>query len=968
MGWTGRPIDKKWGWCMVEWNILITFARMKVVHAILSKRIVLALLVVLGLCLTVRGHSVDSLYVKYQNSDNNKLKIALANDIFSELYDSHFVDTLYSYDSHSKPAVVETNLHYWMAEYYFDKERYAQSLAAISIADTLSRGLHDKQLRSEVLMTMYNAHYRLANYDKALKSLLEAYRIDLELGDEGNISSDLNSLAAIYLAVRQPKPGIKFIEQAIALERKLKRSDRLAMRLGIASELYLMNNEPGKALETIEEAYQIDNQAGRAEKAAVRLTQKGAVLENMSKHNEALAVLLKAIPVLEKAENAYSMAVCYNQLASVNEKLGNRETAIGYYKKALEQSIKCGSPRTERVAERGLWQTMHEDNPTIAALHLERYTSLTDSLQTKLMSALAGVMDVTAQNLTAEELSEGQNRISQVMKWGIILFTLMLLLILGGITFAWRKTRSAMKIHRQAQETKSHFFTNITSELQTPLTVIMNAGQQLVEGGKTNAEDRKKLGEMIINHGNNMLVMVNQLLEIEKVKSVVEKPDMRTGDIVMFVRMLVDNYTEEASNKLIQLEFRSPLSSLIVEFPIDYIRKIVQTLVSFAIKFTPRNGNVTVMLDQYETGRLRIVVSDTGKGVPQEEIDRIFDPLSQGYENNDNGAQVSIGLTLVNQIVQAMNGNIAVDSGPNQGTKFTITFPVQVIKNNAGDEAADTITQFAEKRLRPDSKQLPLVFIVENNEDVAFFIASRLRERYHLRLARDGREALQNAQDLVPDLIITNMTMPVMDGWELIKRLRSTPTLKHIPIIAMTSNMSEQERMACIETGADNVLVKPFNSGELRLVAEHLINQRSVIRDRLIQSRNDSSRDVQSSPLSKEDQDFVSKLVDVIHAQMAKDDIDMEHIAAALSLSRKQLRTRVMTITGLTPVAYVLQVRLNYARRMIANEDESLTTIASKCGFQNLSHFSKAFKQQFGVSPMQFRKNLGDMSVGHVQT
>ncbi len=949
---------------MVEWNILITFARMKVVHAILSKRIVLALLVVLGLCLPVCGHSVDSLYVKYQNSDNNKLKIVLANDIFSELYVCHFVDSLYSYDAHSKSAVMETNLHYWMAEYYFDKERYAQSLAAISIADTLSRGLPDKQLRSEVLMTMYNAHYRLANYDKALKSLLEAYRIDLELGDERNISSDLNSLAAIYLAVRQPKPGIKFIEQAIALERKLKRSDRLAMRLGIASELYLMNNELEKALETIEEAYQIDNQAGRAEKAAVRLTQKGAVLENMSQHNEALAVMLKAIPVLEKAENAYSMAVCYNQLASVNEKLGNRETAIGYYKKALEQSIKCGSPRTERVAERGLWQTMHEDNPTIAALHLERYTSLTDSLQTKLMSALAGVMDVTAQNLTAEELSEGQNRISQVMKWGIILFTLMLLLLLGAITFAWRKTRSAMMIHRQAQETKSHFFTNITSELQTPLTVIMNAGQQLVEGGKTNAEDRKKLGEMIISHGNNMLGMVNQLLEIEKVKSVVEKPDMRTGDILMFVRMLVDNYTEEASNKLIQLEFRSPLSSLFVEFPIDYIRKIVQTLVSFAIKFTPRNGNVTVMMDQYETGRLRIVVSDTGKGVPQEEIDRLFDPLSQGYENDDNGAQVSIGLTLVNQIVQAMNGNITVESELNQGTKFTITFPVQVIKNNAGDEAADTITQFAEKRLRPDSKQLPLVFIVENNEDVAFFIASRLRERYHLRLARDGREALQNAQDLVPDLIITNMTMPVMDGWELIKRLRSTPTLKHIPIIAMTSNMSEQERMACIETGADNVLVKPFNSGELRLVAEHLINQRSVIRDRLIQSRNDSSRDVQSSPLSKEDQDFVGKLVDVIHAQMAKDDIDMEHIAAALSLSRKQLRTRVMTITGLTPVAYVLQVRLNYARRMIANEDESLTTIASKCGFQNLSHFSKAFKQQFGVSPMQFRKNLGDMSVG----
>ena len=952
---------------MVEWNILITFAMMKVLRAILSKRLVLALLVVLGLLLPVHAHSVDSLYIKYKNSDDD-LKITLANVIFGELFEKNFLDTLYSFDEHSRLAVVETNLHYWMAEYYFDKEQYAQSLAAISLADSLSRGLKDKELRGDVLMTMYNANYRLANYDKAMKSLLEVYKIDLELGNEENISSDLNSLAAIYLAVQQPRPGIKFIEQAIAIERKLKRSDRLAMRLGIASELYLMNHEPDKAMAAIDEAYQIDSEAGRAEKAAIRLSQKGAVLEKQSQLDEALAVLLKAIPELEKAENSYSMAVCYNQLASVYEKLGNRETAIGYYKKALEMSIKCGSPRTERIAERGLWQTMREDNPAIAAIHLERYTSLTDSLQAKQLSALAGVMDVASQNLGDEVLNESQDKRTQVMKWGTILFTLMLLLMLSGITFAWRKTRSAMKIHRQTQETKSHFFTNITSELQTPLTVIMSAGQQLLEGGKSSAEERKKLGEMIINHGNNMLGMVNQLLEIEKVKSVVERPDMKTGDIVMFVRMLVDNFAEEAHSKLLHLEFRSPLSSLIVEFPLDYIRKIVQTLVSFSIKFTPRNGHVTVMLDQYETGRLRIVVSDSGRGVPQEEIERIFDPLSQGNENNDDGAKVSIGLTLVNQIVRAMNGNINFESKPNQGTTFTITFPVQIHKDNAGDEAADNITKFAEKRLRPDSKQLPLVFIVENNEDVAFFIASRLRERYHLRLARDGREALQNAQDLVPDLIITNMTMPVMDGWELIKRLRSTPTLKHIPIIAMTSNTSEQERMACIETGADNVLVKPFNSGELRLVAEHLINQRSVIRDRLIQSRNDSSRDALSSPMSKEDQDFVSKLVDVIHAQMAKDDIDMEHIAAALSLSRKQLRTRVMSITGLTPVAYVLQVRLNYARRMIANEDTSLTTIASRCGFQNLSHFSKAFKQQFGVSPQQFRKNLGDLSVGHLQT
>ena len=245
---------------------------------------------------------------------------------------------------------------------------------------------------------------------------------------------------------------------------------------------------------------------------------------------------------------------------------------------------------------------------------------------------------------------------------------------------------------------------------------------------------------------------------------------------------------------------------------------------------------------------------------------------------------------------------------------------------------------------------------------MAFFVASHLNDKYNLRLARDGREALQIAKDLVPDLIITNMTMPVMDGWELIKRLRSTPTLIHIPIIAVTSNMSEQVRMACFEAGADNVLVMPFNSGELRLLADHLIQQRSVIRDRLVQNRLDSSRESRPMATSREDQQFISKLVDVIHAQMANDDIDSEHIAAALSLSPKQLRTRVMNITGMTLVAYVLQVRLNYARRLMPNENMSLTAISSKCGFQNLSYFSKTFKQQFGVSPQQYRKNLGDIT------
>ena len=219
---------------------------------------------------------------------------------------------------------------------------------------------------------------------------------------------------------------------------------------------------------------------------------------------------------------------------------------------------------------------------------------------------------------------------------------------------------------------------------------------------------------------------------------------------------------------------------------------------------------------------------------------------------------------------------------------------------------------------------------------------------------------------MVPDLIITNMKMPVMDGRQLIEHVRKNKSLNHIPIIAMTTSTSDQERMACIRAGADAVLVKPFNSDELRLLTGQLITMRSLLRERYVKSAPAvTPTESGTKKMSNEDKEFINRLIDIIHAHMAKEDlvIDIDNISAALSLSRKQLRSRIAAITGMTAVAFVLQVRLNYAQRLITTDDAPLTTIAKRCGFQTLSHFSKAFKQQFGISPQQFRKNIDGINL-----
>ena len=922
--------------------------------------VVITLLVV---HLPVYGDAIDSLYQVFGSADKAK-KADMVNSLAGKLYDEGITDTLYRCNSRTGADMVEATMHYLMAEHFYDLGQFDNALQESRLAQSMMNAKKPDKFQSDVLGVLSNAQFRLGEYDEALGTLMEAYKIDKKLNNQELISSDLNSLAAIYLAVEQPVQGLKYIEKSIDIERTIGRPERIATRLGMASELYLMNNEPEKAMSAIKEAYQIDKQAGKPEKAAIRMVQMGTVLESLNRLDEARTTIEQALPELQQTGATYSLAIAYNQLGSIMKKLGDTQKATEYYKLALEQSIKCGSPKTERTAEHGLWETMRDTNPRGALLHLERYTQLNDSMLLEMAATRVKVMNATNRDLEQSELHHQSVVLNNLVKWGGCALVAMLTALLIGLFYSRRKMKKALTIQQQTQVLHDHFFDNITHELQTPLSVVMGAGQQLLTGGKNNADENRRLGEMIVSHGTNMLNLVNQLLDIETARTDIEKPEYKQGDIVMFVKMLVGNFQDKAQQKLVNLEFVAPVNSLTVTFAPDSIRKIAHSLIDNAIKFTPRNGNVTVKLTTPDAGKMRLIVSDTGKGIPPEERDRIFEPMYQSA-NGDDSVSTALGLSLTNQLVKALNGSIHVESQPGKGTTFTIEFPIQnEDRNNEGDINAEMAVNVDEHIRQSDRGNIkPLVFIVENDDDIAFFIASKLDQFCNLRFARDGREAIKNAQDMVPDLIITDMIMPVMDGKTLIGLVRENTALNHIPIIALTSITTDKERMTCIEAGADAVLVKPFNSDELRLLTQHLIKQRLTLRERYVKTGNSVNNNAQTKKMSKEDKAFINKLIDIIPAHMAKGNIDMDNIAAAMSMSSKQLRERITAIMGMTTVAFVLQVRLNYASQMIVHEGTSLTTIAHRCGFNNLSHFSKMFKQQFGVSPQQYRKNHNDMNL-----
>ncbi len=930
----------------------------------LRHHLITSLLVIVSLAafhLPMNGEAVDSLYHIYLNAAPAD-KVAAADVVFGKLHDTQVCDEVLHYSELGKPDQADARLHYLMSEYYYDQEHFEKSLESGRRAKDLLDKVSDLTLKSDVLNTLANAYFRLEVYDDALVALLAAYKIDRELGDDKLISSDLNTLAAIYLAVQQPQPSIHYIENAIALERKLGRPASLAIRLGMASELYLINGETDKALQTIQEAYRLDSIDGRAEKAAIRQSQMGAVLEEMGQLDEARRLVEKALPVLEKAQNTYSIAVCYNQLGIIAQKQGRTADAISHFKRALALSIQCGAPKVERQAEHGLWETMRKDNPTVAMLHLERYAALSDSLRNHTASLQMKVMDATLHDMELAEASESAQKSNRTLFWSGTLLSLMLLLTALGLFYSWRRSKKALQQEQQSQELRSLFLSNITRALHTPLTVILDAGKQLCESPRANREENERIGKMIVGQGNNMLGMFNKLLDIEMVKAAVAEPDWKDGDIVLFTRLMVNNFADEARQHGIRLDFTSSVKSLMVRFIPEYVAKTINTLLTNSIIYTPKNGNISVDLTPIEDDKIRLIVADTGKGIPPEEINRIFDPFTQS-ENGDDGVGTSLSLSLVNHMVKTMGGEIKVDAEPDKGTTFTITIPVQQSPKSAV-ERQEAATLFVRKSIdaEKDKPLKPLVFIVENDDDVAYLTANHLRDDYNLRFLSDGKEAYEQAQVLMPDLIVTSINVSTMDGKELIRHIRSNDELKHIPIIAVTDSRSEVERISCLKAGANAVLVKPFNTNELQLVTQSFIERQVILRERFIRSC-DTVPDRLTPTMDIEDQQFMSKFVDVIYAQMAKQDINMDHVAAAMSVSRGMLRSRIMDITGMTPMGYALQVRLNYAGRLILNsEGLPLSTIANKCGFQNLSHFSNSFKQQFGMSPTQYRKGHNELN------
>ena len=520
------------------------------------------------------------------------------------------------------------------------------------------------------------------------------------------------------------------------------------------------------------------------------------------------------------------------------------------------------------------------------------------------------------------------------------------------------------KMLKEMETMKSNFFTNITHEFRTPLTVIHSAAGHIMKETPVDSPLHRD-AEDIMRHGKSLLSLINQILDIAKLSSGSRcRPEYCRGDIVGYVTMICECHRPYARTRDISIIYSPAEPSVEMDFIPEYVKQTVSNLLSNAIKFSAEGRHI-MLTSKCKDGDFILTVCDEGKGMAPEVLRNIFKPF---YQAPDQSMSIGtgVGLSIVKLDVEAMNGRIEVHSAVGKGTVFIVALPLSCgeklnrhfdfndyVQPGAIREVVETECEANEDVVHEGMENATRILIVEDTPEVARLQMNQLNSDFNYYFAQNGAKGLERAAAIVPDLIITDVMMPGMDGFEFCRRLRASGALNHIPVIMVTAKCTHEDKMAGLEAGADAFLEKPFHADELNVRVVKLLEQRSLLQQKWRSAIDDGARDLSGIPESS--RKFINDFTDAVNNCLKTGELDHNTIADALCITRIQLNRKVKAITGLTTTEYISRIRISLAKKLLDNPDMLIGDIAQRCGVEDVAYFSSVFKKATGYTPSGWR-------------
>jgi signal transduction histidine kinase/DNA-binding response OmpR family regulator/Tfp pilus assembly protein PilF len=836
------------------------------------------------------------------------------------------------------------------------------------------------------------ALYQLSGqYSKAIDCFSSSIRLFEKLGNEYGLGSCYNAFGWLWYEIRDYEKASKYFKLSLEIFKKLGNETAIAsLYLNYGSVLDFME-QYDSAFFYITEAKNIFEKLNDSALIVDSYMNYGNHFEILGKHDTALLFYSESLNICKKLGFKDRIADSYINMGNIYNLLGEYENAVLFFDSAMNIAEEIKSPDKIMNNAEGL-STAYKNLGNYEAAY--RYKNIYDSLleRTGQSEKQLAQMEFNREREFETRLQEKELQKQKLIRnFSLIAFLLMIFLA-AALYRNFRIKKKTNQLLSEIDELKSRMFSNISHEFRTPLTLILGPLDEMIEEGESKKTSPKTL-KMMQRNASRLLTLVNQMLDLSKMDAGKLKLELVENDIIQALRVMVLSFSSLAEQKHIKFEYEMPDQPCTTWFDPDKLEKIINNLLSNAFKFTPENGIVKVVArlitdnkitplppSSHENPVLELTVEDTGKGIPKEHLDKVFDRFHQ-VEGTSEIEQIGtgIGLALTKELLNLMHGKVTVESTSGKGSVFKIILPLG--KNHLKEkeytlmETTGTIkpgkikvqeelltSQGTETPLTPQQEMdiytegkedLPLILIVDDHPDIRVHIRQKLKN-FRVMEASDGVGGLDISVEHLPDLIVTDLMMPNMDGVELCKKLKTDERTSHIPVIMLTAKASVENRIEGFETGADDYITKPFNMKELLIRINNLIEQRRKLRERF-------SREVTLQPkdiaLTSADEKFLNRTIEIIEKNMGDGEFDVAALREDVGLSHMQLFRKLKALTDQAPGDFIRTIRLKRAAQLMQQKFGNIAEITYEVGFNNLSYFAKCFREMFGMSPSDYMKN-----------
>ena len=864
--------------------------------------------------------------------------------------------------------------------------------------------------------------YRNATrYQEAIEAHKKGLEIAEEICDTLQIVQALNNIGTVYRRMGLLEEAASWHYRGLSLCEQWSDTTSLGLKNRVVSlnglgNLHLSMGNDAIAMSSFREALKGETKLGSTNGMAINYANIGALFEGRGQIDSARYYYGRSLECNEQAGSELGISLCHVHFGRLAENDGDLDTAFYEYKSAydvlsagpdrwhwLESGISLARISLKKMdfgatrrylaealdAAEGLESVDHladiyhlyylmdkkAGRYRESLVWLEKYSEYMNRIYTErneevLFQIRSNYereknMAQMQQMQEAHSLKEFRER---MMRLSLIIFLALAVLTIVFLIYSLRLRSRNNQILKELDKTKNNYFTNVAHEFRTPLTIIQSAARSIYD----NAEDDslKDDASDITRHSKDLLNLVNQVLDIAKMTSgLAPDPVWRSGNIVAFISGICERNRRYAQSKGITLDFNCASSPVVeMDFVPDLMVRIVQNLLSNAFKFSEKGTAVTVSLYrsiEKSGGCIHISVRDQGVGMTPEQSSSVFEPFYQ-VEGGFRDMGTGIGLSLVKLAAETMGGNVTVGSTIGKGTEFIVDIPVRhdlaispidecmvpegnnILEHVSSSVADDTATD----------SDVPRILIVEDMPEVARWEMRQLGPDYAFYFAPDGAEGLRKAEDIVPDLIITDVMMPVMDGLEMCRRIRKSELLCHIPVIMVTARATHEDRLKGLEAGADAYMEKPYDENELDLRVRKLLQQRPMLK-KMFSERFDSHvcDNSDESAFSVADRMFLDRFDAALENAFASGKVDCEDLAAEMYVGRAQLNRKIKAITGYKTTEYILMARLSKAKHLLRTTDLPVGEISMKCGIEDVGYFSTLFRKHVGMPPSTYRNS-----------